>query len=109
MIVFSPDLWYVEYNRVIVFMETGEFEAVENPISQMWELELKLKGMAYLIEQQGSDEAPPLPNEMETIHKGVGMILADLAGEIHGLRVSLEEENLKRVPAEQRRELANEN
>ncbi|MCB0413685.1 MAG: hypothetical protein KDD50_05095 [Bdellovibrionales bacterium] len=54
--------------------------------TNLWEVEIKLRGLGYLIYQLGSDPAPPLPDEMEAIHNGIGLLLIALAEDLRQLR-----------------------
>jgi hypothetical protein len=55
-------------------------ESTEKP--DILPLCLKLRGIGYLLERRGSDPTPPIPEDMEAIHKGIGMIISELAEEL---------------------------
>jgi hypothetical protein len=57
--------------------------------SGLLEINLKLKGIAYLIYNQTNDPAPPL--DLEEIQQGIGMLLDELAEEVHMVWWKLDE------------------
>ena len=49
-------------------------------------IEMKLRGIGYLMEELGAEDCPRYPEELEEIHKGIGLIISGFAEEVYELK-----------------------
>lgn len=62
----------------------------EPPNDRLWVIEQKLLSLGHLIGQQNPNNTLPMPDDMETINKGLEMLITDLALEMADIRGALE-------------------
>ena len=58
--------------------------------SRLLEVELKIKAMSYLFENQGGSPFTPPPSEFDDIHAGLGRIIGGFGEEIAMIRRKVE-------------------
>jgi hypothetical protein len=68
-------------------------ENEESLCSKLLTIEFKVKAMAYLFENQGSEPTSPLPCELDDIHAGLGKIMEEISEEINMIRNAFESIN----------------
>lgn len=59
--------------------------------SKLWEVEIKMKAVAYLFENQTSQPSTHLQCEMNDIHLGLSKIILNFTDDISQIRSELEE------------------
>lgn len=68
--------------------------------SRLLEVELKIKAMSYLFENQGNKPFTPLPCEFDDIHAGLGRIIGGFGEEIAMIRRELESMDIIKAQTE---------
>lgn len=78
------------------YIEGMDVQETDKGPSSQWEhlrlISIKLRTIAYLLEAQEIDPAPPL--DLEEIRWGMGMILTDLSSHIRKISRNLEKQEL---------------
>lgn len=77
-----------------------ESEDENPPWSKLWAVETKVKAMAYLFENQGSEPITPLPEQLNDIHMGLGKIIYGFGEEIADIRRELEAIDINKAQLE---------
>lgn len=62
---------------------------LEEQYTRLYLAATKLKGLAYLIEAQG--EPGGVPEDAPEVHRGIGLLLQDLSGEVRSVAEAIEE------------------
>lgn len=70
--------------------------------SRLLEVELKIKALSYLFENQGSRPFTPPPSEFDDIHSGLGKIIGGFSEEIALIRCELESIDILKTQTETR-------
>ena len=83
-------------NMPYAHIMSNDREEPGEAIYQLMDVEVKLKGIAYLIESQGSDPCPPFPEDQRDIHRGIGLVLSGLSADLTKIRREVEAEQIER-------------
>lgn len=68
--------------------------------SRLLQVELKIKALSYLFENQGSRPFTPPPCEFDDIHSGLGRIIGGFSEEIAMIRRELESIDIVKTKTE---------
>lgn len=83
-----------------------ESENENPPWSKLLTVEMKVKAIAYLFENQGSGPITPLPEELNDIHLGLAKIIYGFSEEIANIRNDLESIDIAKAQLEFNKKMA---